>query len=80
MKPEISIVIPAFNEEASIRETLDALRNFGNVEIILVDGGSTDGATTDSKDVVARLVVSPFRASTHERLQPLSVGEEPGPL
>jgi phosphate-selective porin OprO/OprP len=40
----------------------------------VIDGGSTDGDATDSKDVVGRLVVSPFRASKHERLQPLSVG------
>jgi len=42
MKPEISIIIPALNEEDSIRETLDALRIFERAEIILVDGKSTD--------------------------------------
>lgn len=37
----ISVVIPALNEEANIRQVLDALP--GNVfEVVLVDGGSTD--------------------------------------
>jgi phosphate-selective porin OprO and OprP len=40
----------------------------------VIDGGSTDGDATDRKDLVGRLVVSPFRASKHERLQPLSIG------
>jgi phosphate-selective porin OprO/OprP len=40
----------------------------------VIDGGSTDGDATDSKDLVGRLVVSPFRTSKNERLQALSVG------
>jgi phosphate-selective porin OprO/OprP len=40
----------------------------------VIDGGSTDGDATDSKDLVGRLVVTPFRGTTHERLQTLGVG------
>ncbi len=40
----------------------------------VIDGGSTDTDTTDSKDLEGRLVVSPFKATKHERLQSLSVG------
>ncbi len=44
---KISIFIPAFNEEACIRETIDALSNVSNtlnwdMELIVIDDGSTD--------------------------------------
>ena len=42
---QLSIVIPAFNEAASIEQTLDALVSHPRLhgaEIILVDDGSTD--------------------------------------
>ena len=44
---KIAIFIPAFNEEACIRETIDALSNVSNtlnwdMELIVIDDGSTD--------------------------------------
>ncbi|HXG83827.1 MAG TPA: TIGR04283 family arsenosugar biosynthesis glycosyltransferase [Pyrinomonadaceae bacterium] len=43
MSLRLSIIIPALNEAATIKETLDALRAFReNAEIIVVDGGSVD--------------------------------------
>jgi glycosyltransferase involved in cell wall biosynthesis len=40
---EISVIIPAFNEELIIKKTLDALSRLVNVsEVVIVDGGSTD--------------------------------------
>ena len=45
---KLSIVIPAYNEEEGIVETLKQLiASFPNSEIIVVDDGSTD-ATTES--------------------------------
>lgn len=41
-KPSLSIVIPAFNEEQSLREVLDAISVDVQHEIIVVDDGSTD--------------------------------------
>lgn len=38
-----------------------------------LDGGSVDGDTTDSKDVVARVVLSPFKNTKNEGLQPIGV-------
>ncbi|MBK7705835.1 MAG: TIGR04283 family arsenosugar biosynthesis glycosyltransferase [Acidobacteria bacterium] len=39
----VSVIIPTFNEELTIRKTLDAVTRLVNVdEIIIVDGGSSD--------------------------------------
>lgn len=38
----ISVVIPVFNEAPHLRETLSRVLSGGNVEAIVVDGGSTD--------------------------------------
>ncbi len=44
MKPEISIIIPALNEERYIGKVLDSLENqtLKSIEVIVVDNGSTD--------------------------------------
>lgn len=40
---KLSVIVPTFNEENSIAETLDALLDLGNInEIIVADGGSSD--------------------------------------
>ncbi len=42
--PKLSVIIPTLNEAQSISATLDAVAGVrGGVEIIVVDGGSTDG-------------------------------------
>jgi rSAM/selenodomain-associated transferase 2 len=43
LQPVISIVLPVFNEARVLAETLTGLPVAADVEIILVDGGSTDG-------------------------------------
>jgi rSAM/selenodomain-associated transferase 2 len=40
---QISVIIPTFNEEATIEKTLDAIGRLVNVdEVVIVDGGSAD--------------------------------------
>jgi rSAM/selenodomain-associated transferase 2 len=42
--PLISVIIPTYNESATIIETIEHLRPwYDNLEIIIVDGGSSDG-------------------------------------
>ncbi len=45
MNPVISIIVPAYNAERSIKRCLDSIvsQTFGDFEVILIDDGSTDG-------------------------------------
>ena len=57
----VSIIIPAFNEELSVRETVVELRNLFDVtdieaEIIIVDDGSTDKTAREAKAAGARVI------------------------
>jgi len=54
---DISIVVPVYNEEATIGELLDNLCVQGLAEIIVVDGGSTD-RTVEIASARARLIRS----------------------
>jgi cellulose synthase/poly-beta-1,6-N-acetylglucosamine synthase-like glycosyltransferase len=57
LTPPISIILPAFNEEACIVNSVDALRllEYGDFEIVVVDDGSTDAMLerlTEAYDLV----------------------------
>ena len=43
--PAVSVIVPCFNAEATLRDTLTSVRGqtFRNFDVILVDDGSTDG-------------------------------------
>lgn len=57
---EFSVIIPALNEAAEIGETLAALRSTEeSVEIIIADGGSTDGTVEIAKGFGATVVDAP---------------------
>jgi len=44
-KPLVSVVVPSLNRAAVIRPTLESIlsQDYGNIECIVMDGGSTDG-------------------------------------
>ncbi|MFA5860813.1 MAG: glycosyltransferase, partial [Candidatus Thermoplasmatota archaeon] len=48
MRPDVSVVIPCLNERATLDACLDALEGqefpWGRAEVIIVDGGSSDGS------------------------------------
>src|SRR5690554_3911161 len=59
---EISIIIPALNEEKNIETTLNSIlsnKNIANSEIIVVDNGSSDKTTEISKKLANKTIVDP---------------------
>lgn len=60
MPPKVSVVIPTYNNAALLHETLDGVRrqNVGDLDIIVVDDGSTDDTVEALKryDPAIRLV------------------------
>lgn len=58
-KPEISVIIPALNEEKYIPITLDSLKqqSFNDFEVIVVDGGSTDRTRELARRWGAKVVI-----------------------
>jgi glycosyltransferase involved in cell wall biosynthesis len=46
MKPKISVVVPSYNKARFIKLTLKSIfaQNYENLEVIIQDGGSTDGS------------------------------------
>lgn len=56
-----SVIIPALNEEESLGFVLSSIPRENISEIIVVDGGSTDGTVRIAKDAGARVVQEPRR-------------------
>ena len=55
---KISVVIPAYNAEAYLRETLDSVlaQDYPSIEIVVVDDGSKDGTAALCKSYAERIV------------------------
>jgi rSAM/selenodomain-associated transferase 2 len=57
--PTVSVIIPTLNEEQSIRRTLEALTHAGgNIEVIVIDGGSNDSTTEIARRCGASVTTS----------------------
>ncbi|MFF9686052.1 CDP-glycerol glycerophosphotransferase family protein [Streptomyces sp. NPDC014623] len=56
MKPLLSVVVPVHNVEDYLRECLDSLagQSLRDIEVVLVDDGSTDGSRRIAEDFAAR--------------------------
>lgn len=59
--PNVSVIIPALNEEKSIGSVLNAIPRDLVSEIIVVDNGSTDRTSEVAKHCGARVVSEPIR-------------------
>lgn len=58
----ISIIIPTFNEADNIGPLIHALRAYGHdrlIDLLVVDGGSTDDTVERARQAGARVVVAP---------------------
>lgn len=55
----ISIIIPTLNEASSIAQTLTRVRREGECELIVVDGGSSDGTLECARSFVDLVVAAP---------------------
>ena len=55
MNPYLSIIIPAYNEENKIKDTLENIKDIEEIsEIIVVDDGSSDNTSKVAKEVKSR--------------------------
>ncbi|MGM9536202.1 MAG: glycosyltransferase family 2 protein, partial [Intestinibacter sp.] len=54
--PEISIIVPIYNVEKYLRKCIESIQKqtFDNIEIILVDDGSTDNSSKICDDFANR--------------------------
>ena len=70
-RPEISVILPAFNRGHCLAKTLDSLfaQTFTDFEIIVVDDGSTDDtvAVARSFGERVRVVTQPNRGASAAR-------------
>jgi len=55
-KKRISIIIPTLNEATVIEETINRLPQSDAVEIVVVDGGSSDGTAERARELGARVL------------------------
>lgn len=61
---KISIIIPVLNEASTIAPVISTARNAENVEIIVADGGSSDGTVEIAKSLSDRVIsTTPGRAT-----------------
>ena len=61
---KISIIIPVLNEANTIAPVISTARNAENVEIIVADGGSSDGTVEIAQSLGVRVISTAARRST----------------
>src|SRR5439155_18364414 len=56
MPPPISVVVPIYNVERYLEECLDSIvaQTFGDLEVVMVDDGSTDSSAAIAQRYAAR--------------------------
>jgi len=75
--PEISVIIPAFNEEESIGLVIKSLPQKKIKEIIVINNGSTDKTAYIAREHGARVVDEPYRGYGAACLKGISEVNDP---
>lgn len=57
--PQASVIIPAYNEAENIRQTILAIRKNKDLEIVLVDNGSTDSTVAQAEALDINVIDMP---------------------
>lgn len=54
ISPLVSIAVPCFNHENFVKETIQSIINqdYGNIELIIIDDGSTDNSANNIQDMI----------------------------
>jgi glycosyltransferase involved in cell wall biosynthesis len=73
----VTVIIPTFNEATAIERVLDDLPRGSVEEVIVVDGGSTDGTAALAAARGARVVVQPVRGYGRACLTGLAAAQAP---
>lgn len=74
--PKVSVIMPSYNSEAYIGSTLNSIlsQNYPNIEVLIADGGSTDGTRNIVDDYISKgldinySVITPDQGPSHGRL------------
>lgn len=75
IKPKISIIIPTLNEAENLLSTLQAALNGKNIEIVVVDGGSTDRTIAIAQSMSVTVISGVGRAQQMNLGAKLATGE-----
>lgn len=61
MNPKILIIVPAYNEQANIQNTIREIRALPmKPDVIVIDDGSTDATAQEARDIGANVISLPF--------------------
>ena len=69
--PAVSVVIPVKNGMPLLERVLEAVRAQGDLELIVIDSGSTDGSQDAARAAGAELIeIAPSRVRARPHAQP----------
>ena len=60
--PLLSIIIPSYNQFEGLKRTVNSVREIDDVEVVVIDGGSTDGSAQwilDNQNHIPKLRTAP---------------------
>ena len=57
IRPSVSIIVPVYNAEKTLRRCLDSIRcqSWREIEVLLVNDGSTDGSRPSAGNTVSAI-------------------------